>query len=158
MYTRSQYRSQHYQTLATRCQSVPGDESRDSLSDLQTQHHCRSSSAGGPRQSTHCDHSTPGTGVDNMGGLYNIPQQRTSMASYSLDDLDTPSPNNPSSSNASSSSCSSNGGTNNNGHHHSTNNTVTPHHHGNHQQHHSRRQRHDSHDRSACRCLKALTS
>ena len=102
---------------------MPGDESRDSLSDLQSGHHPRSSSAGSRP-------SVDTAVADDVEGLYNIPRQRTSLASHSLDDLDTPSPNP------------------------STNNSSINNHH-NHGIHH-RRQRPDSHDRSACRCLKAF--
>ncbi|RXG68243.1 FERM domain-containing protein 4A [Armadillidium vulgare] len=62
VYTRNQYRTQHYPTLSTRGQSVP----------------CES-----------LEHQRSFT-----GGLYNLPHQRTSIASHSLDDLDTSTPNN----------------------------------------------------------------
>ncbi|KAB7507009.1 FERM domain-containing protein 4B, partial [Armadillidium nasatum] len=62
VYTRNQYRTQHYPTLSTRGQSVP----------------CES-----------LEHQRSFT-----GGLYNLPHQRTSLASHSLDDLDTSTPNN----------------------------------------------------------------
>lgn len=76
VYTRSQYRSQQYPTLSTRSQSVPADEGRIP--------HPRITSINGPAYS----------GVDpalteTPGGLYNIPQQRTSLACHSVDDLDT---------------------------------------------------------------------
>ncbi|XP_050711129.1 uncharacterized protein LOC126995539 isoform X1 [Eriocheir sinensis] len=76
VYTRSQYRSQQYPTLSTRSHSVPADEGRVP--------HPRVPSINGPTY----------TGVDpalteTPGGLYNIPQQRTSLACHSVDDLDT---------------------------------------------------------------------
>lgn len=76
VYTRSQYRSQQYPTLSTRSHSVPADEGRVP--------HPRVPSVNGPTY----------TGVDpalteTPGGLYNIPQQRTSLACHSVDDLDT---------------------------------------------------------------------
>ncbi|XP_045129674.1 FERM domain-containing protein 4A-like isoform X2 [Portunus trituberculatus] len=76
VYTRSQYRSQQYPTLSTRSQSVPADEGRIP--------HPRIATLNGPAY----------TGVDpalteTPGGLYNIPQQRTSLACHSVDDLDT---------------------------------------------------------------------
>ncbi|XP_042230584.1 streptococcal hemagglutinin-like isoform X2 [Homarus americanus] len=73
VYTRSQYRSQQYPTLSTRSQSVPADEGR-------VPH---------PR-TTNGTYPVPDPGiVETPGGLYNIPQQRTSLACHSVDDLDT---------------------------------------------------------------------
>ncbi|KAK7070656.1 FERM domain-containing protein 4A, partial [Halocaridina rubra] len=75
VYTRSQYRSQNYPTLSTRSQSVPADEGRVSH----------------PRVSNGAYPGPPDASlVETPGGLYNIPQQRTSLACQSLDDLDTP--------------------------------------------------------------------
>lgn len=75
VYTRSQYRSQQYPTLSTRSQSVPADEGRISH----------------PRVSNGATYPVPDASiVETPGGLYNIPQQRTSLACHSLDDLDTP--------------------------------------------------------------------
>ncbi|XP_071519240.1 uncharacterized protein [Panulirus ornatus] len=73
VYTRSQYRSQQYPTLSTRSQSVPADEGR-------VPH---------PR-TTNGTYPVPDPGIiETPGGLYNIPQQRTSLACHSVDDLDT---------------------------------------------------------------------
>ncbi|XP_069946253.1 FERM domain-containing protein 4A isoform X1 [Cherax quadricarinatus] len=73
VYTRSQYRSQQYPTLSTRSQSVPADEGRIP--------HPRTTSG---------TYGAPDPGiVETPGGLYNIPQQRTSLACHSVDDLDT---------------------------------------------------------------------
>lgn len=76
VYTRSQYRSQQYPTLSTRSQSVPADEGRVP--------HPRTTNGAYP---------VPDPGIvlaETPGGLYNIPQQRTSLACHSLDDLGTP--------------------------------------------------------------------
>ncbi|XP_069165685.1 FERM domain-containing protein 4B isoform X4 [Procambarus clarkii] len=73
VYTRSQYRSQQYPTLSTRSQSVPADEGR-------VPH---------PR-TTNGTYPVPEPDIiETPGGLYNIPQQRTSLACHSVDDLDT---------------------------------------------------------------------
>ncbi|CAL4071441.1 unnamed protein product, partial [Meganyctiphanes norvegica] len=75
-YARSQYRVQQYPTLSTRSHSVPADENR-------VPHQRSNSSSGTPISYTEATGETP-------GGLYNIPQQRTSLACHSLDDLDAP--------------------------------------------------------------------
>ena len=101
VYTRSQYRTQHFPTLSTgpalaasnaasRSHSVPADEARRPQHPQHPQHPpCTPPSGAGPNALT----TTP-------TGLYNIPHQRTSLVCQSLDDLGPPSSTTPPSSQA----------------------------------------------------------